>query len=48
MFWTSHKDINKTVNWVSKEINKINSDDWYKWAFILKTTKELLGTGVLY
>ncbi len=48
MFWTSHNDINKTIKWINKEISKINSDDWYRWAFISKTTNELLGTGILY
>lgn len=48
MFWTSHNDINKTIDWVKREVSKINSDNWYRWAFILKTTHELLGTGVIY
>ncbi|PKM95593.1 MAG: hypothetical protein CVU84_01980 [Firmicutes bacterium HGW-Firmicutes-1] len=29
MFWTSHNDIKKTIEWVKKEISRIESDDWY-------------------
>ncbi|MCB2357185.1 GNAT family N-acetyltransferase [Clostridium estertheticum] len=48
MFWTSHNDINKTVNWVKKELSKIDSDDWYRWAILSKETGNLLGTGLIY
>jgi ribosomal-protein-alanine N-acetyltransferase len=48
MFWTSHNDINKTIEWVEEEIRKIESDNWYRWAFVHKKTGELLGTGLLY
>ncbi len=48
MFWTSHNDKNKTIEWIKSEVDKLNSNDWYRWAFILKTSHELLGTGVLY
>ena len=48
MFWTSHNDINKTINWVKKELSKIDSDDWYRWAILSKETGNLLGTGLIY
>lgn len=48
MFWTSHNDINKTIRWVEKEIGKIDSDDWYRWAILSKETGALLGTGLIY
>lgn len=48
MFWTSHNDINKTIRWVEKELSKIDSDDWYRWAILLKETGDLLGTGLIY
>lgn len=48
MFWDSHNDINKTINWVKKELSKIDSDDWYRWAILLKETGELIGTGLIY
>lgn len=48
MFWESHKDINKTIEWVKKELSKIDADDWYRWAILLKETGELLGTGLIY
>lgn len=48
MFWTSHNDINKTKQWLSFEISKINSDDWYRWGFVLKESGALIGTGLIY
>lgn len=48
MFWTSHNDINKTVEWVKEEVSKIESEDWFRWGFISKKTGELLGTGLIY
>ena len=48
MFWESHNDINKTVDWVRKEMSKIDADDWYRWAIVLKETGELIGTGLIY
>ena len=48
MLWTSHNEISKTIAWVEKEISKIESNDWYRWAFVLKETQELLGTGIIY
>jgi ribosomal-protein-alanine N-acetyltransferase len=30
MFWERHNDINKTINWVKKELSKINTDDQYE------------------
>ncbi|SHI94759.1 Protein N-acetyltransferase, RimJ/RimL family [Clostridium cavendishii DSM 21758] len=48
MFWISHNDINKTIGWIEEEIRKINSDDWYRWAILLKETDELIGTGLIY
>ena len=48
MFWSSHNDINKTIEWVKKELSKIDDDDWYRWAILSKETKDLLGTGVIY
>ena len=48
MFWTSHNDINKTIDWVKKELSKIGADDWYRWAILSKQTGELFGTGLIY
>jgi ribosomal-protein-alanine N-acetyltransferase len=48
MFWTSHNDINKTACWVKEELIKIEAEDWYRWAIVLKETGELLGTGLIY
>ncbi|GFP76284.1 GNAT family N-acetyltransferase [Clostridium fungisolvens] len=48
MFWESHNDINKTIDWVREELSKIDADDWYRWAIILKETGELVGTGLIY
>ena len=48
MFWESHNDINKTVGWIRKEISRIDSNDWYRWAILLKNTEEMIGTGLIY
>lgn len=48
MFWTSHNDINKTIDWVKKEVSKIGSDDWYRWVILSKEAGDLLGTGLIY
>lgn len=48
MFWCSHNDIEKTKNWISFEIDRISSDDWFRWAVILKDTGKLIGTGLVY
>jgi ribosomal-protein-alanine N-acetyltransferase len=48
MFWDSHNDINRTIEWVREELSKIDDDEWYRWAILSKKTKELLGTGLIY
>ena len=48
MFWSSHNDINKTIEWVKKELSQIDADDWYRWAILSKKTGALLGTGLIY
>lgn len=48
MFWTSHNDINKTKEWLNFELSKISSDDWYRWGFVIKESRELIGTGLIY
>ena len=48
MFWTNHNDIEKTKEWIRFEIGQIEKDDWYRFAFVLKDTGELMGTGLIY
>ena len=48
MFWRSHNDIKKTKKWISFEMGQITKADWYRFAIVLKETKELMGTGLLY
>ncbi|MFL0248039.1 GNAT family N-acetyltransferase [Candidatus Clostridium stratigraminis] len=48
MFWESHNEINKTIDWVRKELSKIDDDEWYRWTILLRETGELLGTGLIY
>lgn len=48
MFWTSHNDIKKTIEWLEFETSKIMEDDWYRWAFVAKDTGCLVGTGLIY
>ena len=48
MFWTSHNDIEKTKEWIEFELGQISKDDWYRFALVLKDTKALVGTGLIY
>lgn len=48
MFWRSHNDIEKTKEWLRFEAEKIEKDDWYRFALVLKGTNELIGTGLIY
>lgn len=48
MFWTSHHDINRTKDFIRRELRKISSDLWYRWAIVNKATNELIGTCLIY
>lgn len=48
MFWSSHNSIDKSIKWVSEEVNKINSNMWFRWAIVSKESEELLGTCLIY
>jgi len=48
MFWSSHNDIEESKKWVSFEVGQIASDEWFRWAIIIKKTNELIGTGIVY
>lgn len=48
MFWCSHNDIARTREWLSFEIGQIPSDEWFRFAVVLKSTGELIGTGLVY
>lgn len=48
MFWKSHQDVNRSIAWVAEEVNRIDHDNWYRFAIIEKTSGNLIGTGLLY
>lgn len=48
MFWTSHHDINRTKDFIRRELRKISSDLWYRWAIVNKATNELIVTCLIY
>lgn len=48
MFWVSHHDINKSIQWVKEEIKKINDDQWYRFALVSKESNKLIGTCLIY
>ncbi|MGN0400969.1 MAG: GNAT family N-acetyltransferase [Acetatifactor sp.] len=48
MFWTSHKDIEKTKEWILFELGQIEKQDWYRFAVVVKNTDELIGTALIY
>ena len=47
MRWELHKNIFETRQWLSSEETLIESDMVYNWGFVLKETKELIGSGGL-
>jgi len=48
MMWESHNDIERTKEWLTKEIINIDKDDWYRWALVEKKTGQLIGTSLIY
>lgn len=48
MFWKSHNDVNKTVEWLEFETGKIAVQDWYRWGIVEKTSGKLIGTCLVY
>lgn len=48
MFWTSCDDIKKTEAWVAEEIQKIPSEDWFRWAVADAENGVLVGTVLVY
>ena len=48
MFWKSHNDLNKSKEWVQKEIDRANDPMWYRFAIVKKQPEELIGTGLIY
>ena len=48
MYWQSHNDINKTKAWLKKEVSKIDSHDWYRWAIVCKDNGKVIGTCLIY
>lgn len=48
MFWTSHNDIERTKQWIKKEMSKVSKDDWYRWALVSKDENRVIGTGLVY
>ncbi|WP_105616418.1 GNAT family N-acetyltransferase [Vallitalea okinawensis] len=48
MMWESHDDISKTKNFIKMELQRIDSDDWYRWAIVIKETNLLIGTCLIY
>lgn len=47
MRWELHKCIAETREWLASEEAFIESDMVYNWGFVLKETKELIGSGGL-
>ncbi|MFZ2537949.1 MAG: GNAT family N-acetyltransferase [Oscillospiraceae bacterium] len=45
MIWDLHKSVDDTIEWLKIEENNIMSDKNYTWAFVLKETGILFGSG---
>ena len=39
MRWSVHNSVEDTVEWISSEIELLNSDNVYNWIFVLKSTR---------
>lgn len=48
MCWESHNDINRTRSFISREISKIQDEQWFRWAIVCKESNQLIGTCLIY
>lgn len=48
MFWRSRSDVRESIAWVKMEVGRIEQDDRYRFAFVEKTSGNLIGTGLVY
>lgn len=48
MFWCSHNDVEESKNWVREEQGKIDDENWYRFALVIRDTGALIGTGLIY
>ena len=48
MYWKASNDINETKKFVEFELNNLENDKWNRWIIVLKSTKEVVGTCLIY
>lgn len=48
MWWRASNDINKAKEFVEFEIGNLENDKWNRWIIVLKNTKEIIGTCLIF
>lgn len=48
MWWKASKEINEAKKFVEFELGNLENDQWNRWMIILKSTKELIGTCLIF
>lgn len=48
MWWRASDDINKAKEFVEFEIGNLENDKWNRWIIVLKNTKEIIGTCLIF
>lgn len=48
MWWKASSDINEAKEFVEFELGNLENDSWNRWIIILKGTKEIIGTCLIY
>ena len=47
MLWNLHESIDDTIEWLKEEESKLENDDYYDWAIVIKENNKLIGSGGL-
>lgn len=48
MWWKASKDISETEEFVQFELGNLDNDMWNRWIIIVKGTKEIIGTCLIF
>lgn len=48
MWWKASSDINETKGFIEFELGNLENDKWNRWIIVLKSTKEVAGTCLVF
>lgn len=48
MWWKASDDINEAKEFVEFELDNLDKDSWNRWIMVLKETKEIIGTCLIF